>query len=129
MHLHIKTQPDSDTLSLQNAVLCLDCEAVTNSRCDECPVCGGRALHSLVRMLGGRLLPRMAERTERNDNIVRFDLDMAIALTQIEAKDLNVVLQGITSLIGPRMGGRGASFHVNVEPVVDSRVEDEMKAA
>jgi hypothetical protein len=128
MHLLAKAPLDSGIVSLQNAVLCVDCESVTSSRCDECPVCGGRALVSLLRMLGGSLLTQRA-RIANRENVVRFDLGITIALTQIEAKDLNVLLEGIASLIGPRIGGRGASFHITVEPVVDGGAENGLKAA
>jgi RNA polymerase subunit RPABC4/transcription elongation factor Spt4 len=125
----IRTKPDPATLSLLNAVLCVDCESVSSTPTDECPVCGSRAILSLVRMLGGSLLVRRAERSNNADGGLRFDVDIAIALKQVEGKDMNVVLQGITNLIGPKLR-QGASFHVSVEPVaVDDCAESIMKAA
>ena len=37
---------------LQNAVLCADCECISESTNDGCEVCGGRALVNLGRLLG-----------------------------------------------------------------------------
>ena len=129
MHLGTKLQPESDTVNLQNAVLCVDCESVTNSTSDECIVCGGRALLSLGRMLGGSLTTQRAERLAGEKPVLRFDLDMTIALKQMETKDLNAVIQGITSVIGPRLARGASSFHVNVEPVVDSCTGNQLHAA
>jgi hypothetical protein len=42
-----------DTLPLVNAVLCADCEMISNSRGDSCVVCGSRSLLNLSRILGG----------------------------------------------------------------------------
>ena len=129
MHLGTKAQPKSDIIILQNAVLCVDCESVTNGTSAECSVCGSRALLNLGRMLGGSLTRHRAERAVREEPVLRFDFDMTIALKQMEAKDLTAVLQGITSLIGPRLGRGESSFHVNVEPVVASSAGTELNAA
>jgi hypothetical protein len=37
---------------LQNAVLCGDCECISESTNDVCEICGGRALVNLGRLLG-----------------------------------------------------------------------------
>jgi len=37
---------------LLNAVLCADCECISESRNDMCEVCGGRSLVNLGRLLG-----------------------------------------------------------------------------
>lgn len=130
MRLAIRPRSDVGTVSLKSAMLCVDCESVTSTRGDECPVCGSRAVLSLARMLGGSLLTQRAERAATQENTLRFDLDVAIALKQMEAKDLNAVLEVMTSLIGPRLGRGGASFHVSVEPVdVGSCIETFTKAA
>jgi hypothetical protein len=60
---------------------------------------------------------------------VLFDLQITIELKHMEAKDLNVAVEGITSLIGLRQGRGQASFHIKVEPVVDSTAAYEVKAA
>jgi hypothetical protein len=41
-----------DCVPLQNAVLCADCECISESRNDVCGVCGGRSLVNLARLLG-----------------------------------------------------------------------------
>lgn len=38
---------------LQAAVLCADCEIITENSGGQCRICGGRALLSITRVLGG----------------------------------------------------------------------------
>lgn len=45
---------------LQSAVLCVDCEVITESHEGQCRICGGHALLSLDRVLGGPLGPERA---------------------------------------------------------------------
>lgn len=46
---------DFSFVNLQTAVLCADCDLIAESRSGACPVCGGRGLLSLARLLGGPL--------------------------------------------------------------------------
>lgn len=46
---------DLNFLSLQSAVLCVDCEVITESQGGHCRICGGQALISISRVLGGPL--------------------------------------------------------------------------
>jgi hypothetical protein len=103
MHLGTIKQAASGAVPLQNAALCVDCESVSNSRFDECPVCGSRSLLSIARMLGGALPRHKANCTKTDENIVLFDLEITIDLKQIEPKDLNAAVEGITSLIKPSL--------------------------
>jgi hypothetical protein len=59
-----KIRPDKDqadkgrplnSISLQNAVLCADCDVVSDSPHDHCLVCGSRSLFNISRLLGGML--------------------------------------------------------------------------
>jgi hypothetical protein len=45
--------PVLSSLPLQEAVLCADCEVISNSGGENCQVCGSRSLLSLGRILGG----------------------------------------------------------------------------
>lgn len=45
--------PVLNTIPLLNAVLCADCEIITESAGDVCLVCGSHSLLSLGRILGG----------------------------------------------------------------------------
>ncbi len=45
-------KPDINAICLQNAVLCADCEVISDSPHDTCCVCGSRSLLSLSRVLG-----------------------------------------------------------------------------
>jgi hypothetical protein len=41
-----------NAVALQNAVLCAECEVVSDSPHDQCLVCGSRSLVNICRMLG-----------------------------------------------------------------------------
>ncbi len=41
-----------NSVPLLNAILCADCECISESRNDVCGVCGGRSLVNLGRLLG-----------------------------------------------------------------------------
>jgi hypothetical protein len=44
-----------NSISLQNAVLCAECDVVSDSPHDHCLVCGSRSLFNISRLLGGML--------------------------------------------------------------------------
>lgn len=44
-----------NAVALQNAVLCAECDVVSDSPHDRCLVCGSRSLFNIARMLGGSL--------------------------------------------------------------------------
>ena len=44
-----------NAVALQNAVLCAECDVVSDSPHDQCMVCGSRSLVNITRMLGGNL--------------------------------------------------------------------------
>jgi hypothetical protein len=48
-----------------------------------------------------------------------FDATIAVELQQIHAKDLSTTVERLTSVIGPKLAGDRASFHINVKPAVD----------
>src|SRR5271169_6950876 len=50
-----KSQPSLNTISLMSAVLCADCEMISDSAGEVCAVCGSRSLLSLGRVLGGSI--------------------------------------------------------------------------
>jgi hypothetical protein len=113
MH-HGISQADSESIPLHNAVLCINCECVSNGLSDECLVCGSRSLFSLARLLGGTELSRKAYPAEK---VVLFDAEITISFRQIQPKDLSATVEGIASLIDPNLGRCRACFHINVEPV------------
>lgn len=53
--------PNLNAVCLQNAVLCADCEVISNSPHDTCCVCGSRSLLSLSCVLGGTLPVQRAQ--------------------------------------------------------------------
>jgi hypothetical protein len=44
-----------NAISLKNAVLCADCDVVSDSPHDHCLVCGSRSLFNISRLVGGML--------------------------------------------------------------------------
>jgi hypothetical protein len=44
-----------NAVALQNAVLCAECDVVSDSPHDRCLVCGSRSLFNIARMFGGKL--------------------------------------------------------------------------
>ncbi|HVP53998.1 MAG TPA: hypothetical protein VMU45_03310 [Candidatus Eisenbacteria bacterium] len=50
-----KSEPSLNTIALLNAVLCADCEVISDSSGEVCAVCGSRSLLSLGRVLGGTI--------------------------------------------------------------------------
>ena len=47
-----------NAVALQNAVLCAECDVVSDSPHDTCLVCGSRSLFNIARMFGGNLPQR-----------------------------------------------------------------------
>jgi hypothetical protein len=56
--------PDVNAVWLRNAVLCADCEVITDSPHDNCRVCGSRSLLNLSSVLGGALPVQRARMVE-----------------------------------------------------------------
>jgi hypothetical protein len=105
---------------MQDAVLCIDCEVVSTSSNDQCPVCSSRSLFSLARMLGGALSDRKTEFGEERGGPVKYDLDITLKIKEMTAKDLNDAITSINRLTMPGRGCLLESFHINVDSYVDS---------
>ena len=71
------TPPYVHAIRLEDAVLCADCEMISESRHDHCTACGGRALMSLARVVEGRLDPQRTRLLEMNQHIARSLLRFA----------------------------------------------------
>jgi hypothetical protein len=50
-----------NSILLQNAVLCAECDVVSDSPHDHCLVCGSRSLFNISRLLGGMLPSQRAK--------------------------------------------------------------------
>jgi hypothetical protein len=128
MHLRTEEQQDLVAVPLRTAVLCVDCESVSISRFETCPVCGSHSVFSIAPILGGSILPP-PESSARDASLVRFDLAISIVLKRMEAKDVNTTLEGITDLIRFKLGQSRVSIHIDVEPVSTAVYKDVAKAA
>jgi hypothetical protein len=108
---------DKGGLPLLNAVFCLDCELISNAQRDECPVCKGRSLVSLARILGGSLFAhRECDSQGRNEFV---DITITVELQQMYTRDLTTMLERLTTVIGPKLARDQATFHINVKPSTD----------
>ena len=101
-------------LPLSNAVFCLDCEVISSGQGDECPVCKGRSLLSLARVLGGSLFAHREQQSQEREQ--RFDITITVELQQMDAKDLTATVERLTTVIAPKLAIDQATFHVNVKP-------------
>jgi hypothetical protein len=105
-----------ETVPLKNAVLCVDCELVTTSRRDVCPVCGGHSLLALAPIMGGTVVDYRTSRYQR-EQLFLFDLHISIDMAQLQAEELTAVIEGLSRVVAPKLRGDGASLHLSVEPV------------
>ena len=61
-----RRDPILSSVPLVEAVLCADCEIISNSGGETCEVCGSRSLLSLGRILGGGVGPNRAVLVDAN---------------------------------------------------------------
>lgn len=64
-------EPILSSVPLLEAVLCADCEIISNSGGDSCEVCGSRSLLSLGRVLGGCIGAERAVLVDPDTNRLR----------------------------------------------------------
>ena len=50
-----QVKQSQNAVALQNAVLCAECDVVSDNPHDRCLVCGSRSLFNIARMFGGNL--------------------------------------------------------------------------
>lgn len=129
MHQGDKKQVDMGAVPLQGAVLCVDCECVTDGRSDECQVCGSRSLLSMARIVGGTLHAYQKNGPKPETSNVLYNLEITVELQLIGSKELSATVEGIAALVGPRLGRGRACCHIKVEPIIDICATDEASAA
>jgi hypothetical protein len=112
--------PEVNVLPLLNAVFCLDCEVISNSQSEDCPVCRGRSLVNLARMLGGSLFAHRAQRFHEHESAL-FDVTVTVELQEMFAQNLTTMLERISTVIAPQLARDQATFHINVKPTTDRR--------
>jgi len=98
---------------LGGAVFCLNCEVISQSRNNDCPVCHSRSILSLARILGGSLHDRKAEQELECGS---FDVTLSVNVQRMHASEVNTTLERLTAVIAPRLADGKASFHINVQP-------------
>ena len=70
-----------NAVALQNAVLCAECDVVSDSPHDRCLVCGSRSLFNIARMFGGSLpkdraalIPLETPEVQQHEIVLRFPI-------------------------------------------------------
>ena len=58
-----------NTVALQHAVLCAECDVVSDSPHDVCMVCGSRSLVNICRILGGKMPKNRAELLKQQEPV------------------------------------------------------------
>jgi hypothetical protein len=71
-------------------------------------------------MLGGSLLAHRAQDSHAGESGL-FDITIAVELQEMHAKEVSTTVERLTSVIGPKLAGDRASFHINVKPAVNKR--------
>ena len=121
--------PDRKFISMQTAVLCIDCEVVSTSSNDQCPVCSSRSLFSLSRMLGGTLSEEKSGFREEHGEAVKYDLEITLKIKEMTARDLTDAVTSINRLTAPGRGCQLDSFHINVDSHLAGGGESSARAA
>ncbi len=106
----------------------MDCEIVSDSRLDHCPVCGSHSLLSLAKIIGGTHLSPEAPSFRTNQEM-RFDVEITIGWKKLLTRELNGAIESIDRLIGPWLISGQASCHIDVAPLPEIHKGDESKAA
>ncbi len=107
-----KRKQDLNAIPLVNAVLCADCETISDSPHDECSVCGSKSLFNLRRVLDGSLVHK-----SKFDETVKYNLEIAVKVNGISGNDVSHTTESIGSLLASKRIGGWESFHIKVEPV------------
>ena len=55
VEIRVERRPPLNAICLKSAVLCAECDVVSDSPHDHCLVCGSRSLFNIARLLGGAL--------------------------------------------------------------------------
>ena len=127
--MHVEAGSDRNFISMQNAVLCIDCEVISTSSNDKCPVCSSRSLFNLSRMLGGTLSDRRTEFREERIDAVKYDLEITLKIKEMTARDLNDAIASINRLTTPDRDCLLESFHIIVNSYFESGEENREEAA
>jgi hypothetical protein len=115
MFTETRNRLDTEAVPLWNAVFCMDCEVISNTRFDECPSCKGHSLVSLARMLGGSLIGQDGHTSGIHKNSC-FDITITVQLLELRAEDLNGTLERLSSLISQKLEPIRATVHIEVQP-------------
>ncbi len=69
-----QVRPNTNLVRLQNAVLCANCEVISEGLNGHCASCGGQSLLHLSRALGGTIEPELSFRFATSTRAVNDDV-------------------------------------------------------
>lgn len=98
-----RPDPTLNTVALLNAVLCADCEVISDSSGDVCSVCGSRSLLSLGRVLGGSIGDERAVLLPEEEGNLRR------VVTLLVNREASTRLRPSRRWIRPQGGGKSGS--------------------
>jgi hypothetical protein len=79
-----------NTVALQYAVLCAECDVVSDSPHDICMVCGSRSLVNICRILGGKMPKNRAELSKREPLEITKEVELHFARSHRVRRRLSV---------------------------------------
>jgi hypothetical protein len=103
-----------NTVCLKDAVLCVQCENISDSPHDRCLVCGSSSLFNLHRVLNGAL-PRSSELSG-----TKYNLEITVKVSGMTASDLNQTAESIAHLLSSSQNGEWEALHIEVDTVLDN---------
>ncbi len=108
-----------NTVSLLQAVFCIECETVSDSAQHTCTVCGSSSLVSLFRLLGGSL--RGPKSVSSNDQVKpnKYDLQLTVKIHGIPAQELNDIIESMAHLA--EVSGEVECLHINLESAFEGK--------
>ena len=79
-----------NAVALKNAVLCADCDVVSDSPHDRCLVCGSRSLFNIAKLLGGNLPADRVRLTDKKINPIEIE-KLVIPFPKVRQSDPMIV--------------------------------------
>ncbi len=110
------TDQPLDAIPLVNAVYCANCDLITNSRHDDCDVCGSRSVIAVSRIW-------QLNTSEATAKAARYKVSFIADVRGIPANELSESTRLLNRLAD--LGGDVRAFHIQVDTVSAEPVIDE----
>ena len=111
-------------VSLRDAVLCADCETISNSAQHECLVCGSRSLVNFARMLGKNNSSQIRQADQSKHNVT-----ICLNVDGLAVREINDVISWLSRLVESSADAICHTFHIQIEPAIEHAEAGAGKAA